>query len=493
MTDQQRFDTLRCYGSGVGATPNLDALANSGAVFKQCYVASPLCTPSRASLMTGLSVAQHGVDSLGGLLASHHVLLPERLRRLGYQTALFGKHSVSGNAWEAQHRHPNDGFDVYRWCPEPSAHMDSPHQAYAQWLKHFHPECHDRMTRLGRGAGRIPLVCHMSRWAADSAIDFMRQADGQQPFFCMVSLFDPHNPYDDTPLEYERRIDPRRLPRPVGLDEDTSRWPRALQHDHRRGSRLTSLRCVSDAADSPESRGHHADRRGHTGNEPFDAEYLMQLRRGYFASIALIDDEVGRILNELKRMGIEGQTLVIFCSDHGDMLGDHRLMTKGAGFYDPATRVPLLMCWPEMIPTDQRIPHPVQLHDLTATILLAAGAEPADLQHDMPDSHDLMPQACVQAASRRHAVVSTCRDPKGAHGIMLRDACFKLNLYEQPAGPDNHATERFEGQLFNMRADPLEQQDLWDDRRYVDVKKRLIREICEVRSSCCHDLAGPEK
>lgn len=178
MTDQQRYDSLGCYGLQGGCTPNLDALARAGAVFEHCYVSNPICTPSRASLMTGLPLPDHTVHRLHDELASDFVLLPERLRQMGYQTALFGKLHVSGAAIEAVRRHPNDGFDVYEWCMEPSLMMDSPFNGYARWLRVTNRDFHDRLAELKRQAGHIPHDCHMSRWAAERTMDFI---DGRDP------------------------------------------------------------------------------------------------------------------------------------------------------------------------------------------------------------------------------------------------------------------------------------------------------------------------
>ena len=123
-TDEQRFDSLRAYGFEAGHQPHLDGLAADGATFERCYATNPICSPSRASLLTGHHLPEHGVYRLCDVLPDDEVLFPERLRDLGYQTALVGKLHVSSMHAEAEARHPHDGFDVYEWCNEGCVRMD---------------------------------------------------------------------------------------------------------------------------------------------------------------------------------------------------------------------------------------------------------------------------------------------------------------------------------------------------------------------------------
>ena len=135
ITDQQRFDSLGCYGFEAAHTPNLDRLANQGLLFEHCYVNNPICTPSRASLMTGQHLPGHGVYQLYDNLSDDQVLFTEYLQQLGYHTALFGKLHVCSRYTEVYQRHPRDGFDVYEWCLEHNIDLDSPLNGYARWLQ----------------------------------------------------------------------------------------------------------------------------------------------------------------------------------------------------------------------------------------------------------------------------------------------------------------------------------------------------------------------
>ena len=119
MSDQQRWDTLGCYGCRAIPTPALDGLAAGGVLFERCYVNATICTPSRACMLTGKPLPGHGVYRLHDTLPDDQVLLPAHLTGLGYQTALVGKLHVSGRVVEAERRHPHDGFERYEWCIDP--------------------------------------------------------------------------------------------------------------------------------------------------------------------------------------------------------------------------------------------------------------------------------------------------------------------------------------------------------------------------------------
>jgi arylsulfatase len=452
MTDQQRFDSLKAYGFEAGHTPHLDGLAQEGAVFERCYVTNPICSPSRASLLTGHHLPEHGVYRLYDVLPDDEVLIPARLRTLGYQTALIGKLHVSSMHAEAESRHPHDGFDVYEWCNEGCVRMDSPYHAYARWLDEVDPAFARRLASEGRSVLHPPAHLPLSPWAAERTIAFLHDRDPERPFFCLMSLFDPHNPYQDYPPHAAERIDADAIPAPIP-DALTTR-PEAVRRE--------------------QADGYFGDARTLTSDQ------LRTMRRDYHANVAFADEEIGRVLAALDELGIAHETLVIFASDHGDMIGDHGLLVKGAFFYDPCVRVPLLMRWPGTIEPGTRVPGLAQLHDLAATILRAAGADPDDVRAWMPDARDLLP-AITDGAVVRDAAVCAYRDSgisaNGAwdpplHGTMWREGDHKLNVFHRPDG-------RVEGELYDLKSDPYERHDLWSDPAHADVKVRLLTRLLD--------------
>jgi len=456
MTDQQRFDSLGCTGLAAAHTPNLDRLAARGALFERCYTNNPICGPARASLMTGKSVPEHGVYRLYDVLGDDEILFTEHLQRLGYRTALFGKLHVSSIHDEAVRRHPHDGFDVYEWCVEGCVRMDSPFQAYRAWLDRVNPALCERLARQGRGVKDIPREFHLTHWAAERACEFIRDWDGEQPFFCKMSLFDPHNPYDDCPPDGMNRIDASSIPDPLIVDGEFDGKPADLL------------------------REHHESYLGDFDDVTLDD--LRAMRRGYHGSIALADMEIGRVLDALDARGIADETLVIFTSDHGDMLGDHQLLVKGAFFYDPCVRVPLLMRWPGRFGSPRRVQALVQLHDLAATVLDAAGFPPDRLGEVMPESESLLGLAAGEAGLVRDFAVCCYRNSGITQGsrywappiraTMFRDDTHKVNVYHDVGGGGET-----EGELYDMDSDPQELRNLWNDPAAADVRAALTQRL----------------
>ena len=460
MTDQQRYDSLGCYGFQAAHTPNLDRLATEGVVFEHDYVNNPICTPSRASMFTGKHLPGHGVYRLYDNLPLDEVLFTERLQDAGYETALFGKLHVSGRVTEASERHPHDGFDIYEWCLEGGLCMDSPFQAYAQWLKRENPGLYERFRRNKRGVKNVPAPWHMTRWVSERTIAFLKGRRNEGPFFCMASIFDPHNPYDDYPLEMANLVDPLRIPDPLIQECDFRGKPEALLREHH-GSVMKDF-----------------------GNYTLDE--LRQMRLGYHASVAFADQEFGRVLDTLEETGMAENTLVIFTSDHGDMLGDHQLLAKGAFFYDPCVRVPLLMRWPDRFGGGRRVPALVQNHDLAATVLAAAGIAGEVTRAAMPESRDLTPLAGGET-DKVHEEVVCCYRNSGLssepsrtpyfdapiHATMIRDGRYKLNVWHEQNGRDFQAV----GELYDMDTDPQELWNLWAVPEASEARSRLTARL----------------
>lgn len=433
MTDQQRFDSLSCTGADWLETPNLDRLAAQGTRFASCTVNNPICTPSRASIFTGKELPGHGVYRLHDVLPASETLFPERLRsEAGYRTALFGKLHVSGRAEEEDRRHPNDGFEVYEWTPEACVGMESRFNGYVAWLRQRDPDFLADLRARMRKVHHHPEEVHFTRWAAERTVDYIREkAGGDDPFFCMMSIFDPHNPYVDYPETMAAKVDRSKLPDPIvkqSLPECAVR--------ERDGSYLGS---------------------------DITPEMIRDMRFGYAASIAFADQEIGKVLDALDESGIADDTLVIFMSDHGDALGDHGQMVKGVALYEPVVSVPMILRWPGHVPAGRVSDALAQGHDLARTCLAAAGLDPP---RDGPfdTGQDLVAIANGSGAPRS---VSVCAyrnsginsenaywDPP-MKSTSVRSARCKLVAYTS-----GDATEY---EFFDLAKDPLEQHNRIDD------------------------------
>lgn len=468
LTDQQRRDSLGCYGADWVQTPNLDRLAAEGARFDRCYVNNPICTPSRSSIWTGRELPGHGVYRLYDCLPRDQIHFPERLRDAGYRTALYGKLHTSSRLLETDHRHPHDGFEEYEWAIEASIHLDSPYNGYRRWLQEKHPDFYRKLKENGRSLLHHPREVHFTHWAAERTIDYIERragdaADGNaaQPFFVCMSVFDPHNPYEDYPLEMLDHLDADAIPSPL---RDTRR----------------------DRPDGVERE------RAHSYLGAFDSlgdSEIAAMRRGYFASVALIDLEIGRVLAALERSGAADNTVVIFTSDHGDLLGDHDLLVKGAAFYDGCTRVPFLMRWPNRIPAETKIDALIQPHDIAATVMTAAGIIEGLPEDAMPDSCDLVPPARGEVdtvheyavCAYRNSGISDSKKPwdPPIHATMITDGRYKLSVFH----------EECRGELYDLVADPDELHDHYDDEGDAPVRARLAGALADWFAR--HDRRGP--
>lgn len=474
-TDQQRWDTLGCYGDAQAKTPNLDELAKEGAVFEQCYVQNPICSPSRASLFTGKYVRNHGLWANGVSLPRHEIMFSKVLADAGYDCGSIGKMHLSPcEGWQTEVRH-QDGFRVFEWAHDP-IHR-SPQNAYLKWLRKNHPEIysgifpsegHPDKAEAGNKAkgatpmNTVPVEAHYSHWVAERAISFIEGRgenreegagrDDDQPFFLMANFFDPHHPFG-APEAFRKLIDAEGLASPARQDGELEAKPQMQQ------------------AYSEKSYGGHAP-----GFQEYTGDEIKEIRAAYYAMIALVDYEVGRILAALERSGRASDTLVIFSSDHGEMLGDHDILLKGPMMYDACTRVPLLVRWPGHIEPGTRVDDLVQWIDLPATFLDVAGAkgehqgQGASLMGLLDGSAKWRDWALCEYRDSGHAATPA------VHTTMLRHGPHKLVLWHGPP-----VTSRgMDGELYDLKTDPNEFTNLYHDPSHAELRERLKDQLLNV-------------
>lgn len=458
-TDQQRYDSLGCYGNHHIETPTIDALADEGVLFEQCYVQNPVCAPSRASLATGQYPHNHGLWANGVALPNHHRLFSRELADHGYTCGMIGKMHLAACFDGRTEARLDDGYTYYRWAHDPS--HGSPENDYHRWLEKRHPHLYERaranakrVRHQAAGFDTIPTEGHYSRWASERAIEFLEQERTEnEPFFLWVNFFDPHHPFS-APQEYLDRYDPDSLPDPIGTDGELDSKP-PIQRE------------ASNASYAGFARGF-AD---HSPDE------IKAIIAAYYAMVSLIDDETKRILDRLDALGLTEDTLVIFTSDHGEMLGDHRLLLKGPMLYEPAVRVPLIMRWPGHLPSGERRGEIVQWIDLTSTFLDAAGVDP------MPTAQgtSLLPLARDEVTETRGWALCEYRNSGHAydppvHATMLRTGNHKLVVQHGAPATTRPRT----GELYDLAADPRELTNLWDDAGSSDIRIELERMLLDV-------------
>ncbi|MEM7031855.1 MAG: sulfatase-like hydrolase/transferase [Chloroflexota bacterium] len=436
-TDQQRYDTIGVLNNPHIHTPNIDRLAADGVAFTHAYCQSPICTPSRASFLTGMYPSSvHGCMNGNERWAEAAPLVTALLAEAGYTCGLAGKLHLAGAHGRIEPRPENDGYAVFHWSHGVQDVWETGH-AYADWLR---AQGHN-LGKMLKEPERIAPELHQTTWCADRAIDFIKDQKSGQPWLMSVNMFDPHAPFNP-PQGYLDRYD---------VDEMSG--PLFRESDFETQAALNSIDFQSDC--------RHPD--------DFNAK---QVQAAYYAMIELIDDNVGRMLDALAQTGQRENTVVIFMSDHGETLGDHGLLLKGCRFYEGLVRVPLIIAWPEQFRANIVRNALVELTDIAPTLLELAGLPVPDrMQGQSLLSH--LNQVSTLDHHRDYVRCEYYRalNPNasdrlnGTYGTMIRDQRYKLVVYH---GHDI-------GELYDLEADPGEFHNLWDDQGYIEVKLRLMK------------------
>jgi arylsulfatase A-like enzyme len=348
FTDQQRADSLGAAGNPLAPTPNLDRLAAGGTLFERAYVAQPVCTPSRATLLTGLWPHAHGCIDNNVPLPPRALTLAERLPP-DYACAYMGKWHLGDEII------PQHGFDEWVSIEDYyRAHYSRPeyraqYSTYHHYLlsQGFEPNKEKSGDRLfGREwAARLPEEHTKARFLGREAAAFLRARSGSdRPFILYVNFLEPHRPYSG-PLD--DLYPPGALP--LG------------PHFHRPPA--------SNAARINRLMAEHYLRGGEIDGEDLTTEAgARKTRAKYLGNVTLVDRAVGDILQALDESGHGQDTIVVFTSDHGDLMGDHGLFEKCV-MYEEAVRVPLLIRAPGLDQAPRRVSAPISQIDLVPTLL----------------------------------------------------------------------------------------------------------------------------
>ena len=459
-SDQQRYDTIHALGNPHIHTPNLDALCEEGVAFTRAYAQSPICTPSRATFLTGRYPNTHHVlRNNSDYFPSNEVLVTKLLADAGYDCALSGKLHLSRANKGNLERRPEDGYRKFFWSNHPNPDYPYGHD-YAIWLKE--EKGVDPLELYGALSGQVgpgvPTEYHQTTWCSEMAIRFItEERDG--PWLMSVNPFDPHPPFDP-PQEYLDRYDPQTLPYPLFRESDIERQKAFRNIDQH------TIEAINPLTSSGKDNITGSVERGDMGRIPPSAYDARLAKACYYAMIELIDDQFKRIVDTIEEMGQKENTLIIYMSDHGELLGDHGLIYKGCRFSEGSVRVPLIISWPARVLKKVRSDALVELVDLAPTLLEAAGLEvPYYMQ-----GKSLLSLLTGQADLGRHKdhVISEFNDslklPNHSHGTMYFDGRYKLTVYVGEAI----------GELYDLESDPGEFVNLWDDPSSSSLKSELM-------------------
>ncbi|MGH7797116.1 MAG: sulfatase family protein [Candidatus Binatia bacterium] len=516
ITDQHRADHLGCYGNNVVQTPSIDRLAASGTRFERFYVATPICMPNRATLMTGRMPSLHGARQNGIPLSLSATTFVDIMRAAGYETALIGKchlQSISGNLptigmpaaepnlttppeylREADNTLTQHGrYDQElpsTWEREPEfepilpyygfkhvelaiGHGDKTVGHYARWLKERHPDPDSLRGPKNQLPGnhyiapqawrtRIPEHLYPTAYVAERAIQYLEnysRTDRSKPFYIQCSFPDPHHPFTP-PGRYWDMYDAAAISLPASFNSGERPIPPHLQelYDERAQNKSNRDGQRTFAITEREAR------------EAIALTYGM---------ISMIDDAIGSILGWLKTLRLDEDTVIVFTSDHGDFMGDHQLLLKGALHYRGLVRVPFI--WSDPSVESQGLVNRglCGTLDIANTVLARAGLQ----GHNGMQGANLM-QAVNGGETGHDSLVIEEHQRRGYMG-------FQNNFRARSLITENARLTLYEsadwGELYDLTNDSDELNNLWNDPQSQaqrhELTERLARQMMELADS----------
>lgn len=466
-TDQQRFDHLGLKGLKAIDTPNLDRLGREIIHFDRAYCPSPICTPTRVSLLTGRYPSAHLAYSIGVTPDPFPgPTLPALLSAGGYRTALFGKTHFVRRADEARQmnggrepdpdffrtwRGPYLGFDEFEGNTGhttnnvPAQHyrifLEDSGTNYQDWF----PQMQGEYDHQACGSWNIPPEYHDTHWVTDRTIDFINRQADDQPWFCWTSFQDPHEPHL-CPEPWFSRVRTAALELYEGYREgEFDDRPEVYGMCHRK-----DFGHLNDFVGAPKSLGgavrDEATVPSCFGEPEKDAQAKVALQ-ATFGMIAFLDDRLGALMHSLEQNGQLENTVIVWTSDHGEMHGHHGLWGKGIAAYEDAQRIPLLIWGPTYVNQAGTTQALANLVDLPRTFLSLAGQKPPQEFQGV----DLSPVLNGTAQSVQNAVLVELRATESTlnQHTLITDR-HKLVVYQH--------TE--EGELYDLETDPDQYQNL---------------------------------
>ena len=488
VTDEQPAHQLGCAGHPVLQTPNLDRIAAEGVRFDRCYTVHPMCMTTRATWFTGLMPRGHGTRCNGIRLNQSLPTMPDALRRAGYATYGIGKHHLAN--WGTLRGADPATLDPLDW-PESRClwadgrihAMPSPYYGletidivigngngaqgpWVDWISQRDPDFRKTMaapagapSENGRTIwpSRLPAELHYDQWMTDRAVDAMqRSAATDQPFFLWHSFPDPHPPYT-APAPWGTMYDPADMPPPNRRDGELDDLP-----PHAR--MLTTEKFLTSGCGSPAM---------------FTPEHVARQRAMTYGMVTHVDHHVGLLLDELDRLGLADNTVVVFMSDHGRLLGDHFLDNMPPLHFEETLRVPSLWRLPgqfqEGVVSDALVSH----LDFAPTILDLAGVPipegevPPEIecqrQRRAWPGQSFAPVLSGEVDSIQDSVVAELDEDY--LGLQLRTLITEDHWLTVYGG------DRSIGELFDLREDPGQLHNRFHDPEYQSVRRELEGEL----------------
>lgn len=454
-TDQQRYDTIHALGNPCLRTPNMDRLVNEGVAFERTYCQNPICSPSRGSFLTG-RYPRTTRSSINGNdhFSKDEVLVTKMLADNGYECGLIGKLHLTSH-YRREEERVDDGYSYWQYSPQPCDDWAPGINKYMDWLKEKGVDWYSEYTMPCEWPPRNGYMLperikglkeedHQTTWCVDKAIEFMQNRTDDRPFCLSVNPFDPHPPFDP-PQAYKDRLNIEDMPLPLWKEGELDNKPFAHKDCYLHGSQKGMVRDTVTMTD----------------------EEKREVCRDYYAEIELMDHQLGRLLDYLDESGLRKDTLIVYMSDHGEMLGDHGIYWKGGYFYEGLVRVPLIMSWPGVIKEGLRSNALVELVDVAPTLLELAG----------------LPIPKFMQGKSLASILKGESDPSHHKDAVYTEFYFTTMLMHRI-----YATMYFDGrykiavhhgeqicELYDLKNDPNEFENLWNNPKYATLQNDMVR------------------
>jgi arylsulfatase A-like enzyme len=448
LTDQQRADTMACYGNSVIQTPNLNKLADESFVFENAYVSQPICTPSRSTILTGIYPHATGCG-INNLPLDSDVPTIAEMAPSDYLTAYYGKWHL-GDEVKRQR-----GFDEWLSCEDQYRKYYTDDSLLENLSDYHHylvdqgyiPDQEDmgRQTFSREFAAALPIEHSRAIYLADKTSEFIK-INKDRPFIIYVGILEPHPPYENALSDIH--------------DPDEVTFGEAfMQSPGEQASKLNQSR----ETEVPAEINTEADWR--------------KLKAEYWGNVSMADRVVGKILAALESAGIDDKTAVMFTSEHGDQMGDHNILQKSV-LYEESARVPMLMKVPWIKSGNKRIKGRLSLVDLAPTVLDLIGGDVQDRLHGrsrlpvLIGDETLADNDVVVEWNGRNLEPSS----RGAEFDLIQNArkrsLVSSDGWKLVVGLDDR------NELFDLNSDPAEIHNLIDSEahraRTADLLDRLI-------------------
>jgi len=418
LSDDHRYDAMGFMGHPFAKTPHMDAMAKNGAHLKNAFVTTSLCSPSRASILTGLYTFRHKVVDNQRPVPEGTIFFPQYLQKAGYKTGFIGK-------WHMGHANdnPRPGFDY--WF------------SFKGQGKYYSPGPKYTINENGK---RVPQEGYITTLLTEKAVEFLKdQKDSEKPFFLYLSHKAVHGPFTPEP-KYEDTLKDLPFKLPVSSEKLKT-------------NKKNRPRWLLDQRNS----WHGMDFPLHTGNT------VEELYKSYCEALRSVDDSIGAVMDQLKKMGIHDDTLVIYMGDNGYMFGEHGLIDKRVA-YETSSRVPMLMQCPSIIKGGTVVDEVVANIDIAPTVMeTMALKKPPHM-----DGQSFMPLAQGKTIPWRDYFLYVYyweqNYPQTPTHFSIRGDQYKFTTYYGLWDTD---------ELFDIKADPMEQNNLIHDSGYQNQKKQM--------------------